>query len=221
MATQSFPRGVRNNNPGNIRHSKDPWQGLSETQTDPDFFQFKTPVDGVRALAKVLLTYYDKRLAADGSKIDTIEELVDRFAPGADNNDVEAYVNHLCKLTGKASHETLDLHDYDDLRGIVVAQIAHECANYQYPPEVIDEALRRVGVVKRAPVIAGPINGQNAAIGGASTVIATVGGVSQAWDALNSAIDPRLVIVAGLVIVVGVLAYTTYQWIRQRKLGVN
>lgn len=221
MATRQPPRGVRNNNPGNIRHSRDPWQGLSETQTDPDFFQFKTPVDGVRALAKVLLTYYDKRLAADGSKIDTIEELVERFAPGADNNDEEAYVNHLCKLTGKSPHETLNLHDYDDLRGIVIAQIAHECANYRYPPEVIDEALRRVGVVKRAPVIAGPINKQNAAIGGASTVIATVGGVSDAWDRLSAAVDPRIIIGIGLAIVVGVLAYTTYQWVRQRKLGVH
>ena len=30
----SVPRGLRNNNPGNIRLSKDKWQGLRERQED-------------------------------------------------------------------------------------------------------------------------------------------------------------------------------------------
>ena len=30
------PRGIRNNNPGNLRRSKDNWRGLSPEQTDPD-----------------------------------------------------------------------------------------------------------------------------------------------------------------------------------------
>ena len=37
---KSLPRGLRNNNPGNIRITKDKWQGLREKQTDKDFFQF-------------------------------------------------------------------------------------------------------------------------------------------------------------------------------------
>lgn len=36
----SVPRGLRNNNPGNIRLSKDKWQGLRERQEDKEFFQF-------------------------------------------------------------------------------------------------------------------------------------------------------------------------------------
>lgn len=39
----SVPRGLRNNNPGNIRLSKDKWQGLRERQEDKEFFQFGTP----------------------------------------------------------------------------------------------------------------------------------------------------------------------------------
>ena len=54
---QTLPRGLRNNNPGNIRRSKDNWQGLAPEQTDPDFFQFTAPEWGYRALIKTLQTY--------------------------------------------------------------------------------------------------------------------------------------------------------------------
>lgn len=41
MTVKPEPRGIRNNNPGNLRRTKDPWQGLAETQTDLEFFVFK------------------------------------------------------------------------------------------------------------------------------------------------------------------------------------
>ena len=37
----AIPRGIRNNNPGNIRHS-DQWKGLTPEQPDPDFCTFST-----------------------------------------------------------------------------------------------------------------------------------------------------------------------------------
>ena len=37
-----LPRGIRNNNPLNIRRSKDQWQGLRAQQTDASFCQFET-----------------------------------------------------------------------------------------------------------------------------------------------------------------------------------
>ena len=56
-----IPRGIRNNNPLNIRRSKDQWQGMKKTQSDSSFCQFETFEDGWRA-AFVLLTrtYYHK-----------------------------------------------------------------------------------------------------------------------------------------------------------------
>lgn len=42
-------RGLRNNNPLNIRRNNTKWQGLSATQTDKSFFQFKTMAYGYRA----------------------------------------------------------------------------------------------------------------------------------------------------------------------------
>jgi hypothetical protein len=41
VTTGRTPRGIRNNNPGNIRRNADPWQGLAERQGDVEFFTFK------------------------------------------------------------------------------------------------------------------------------------------------------------------------------------
>ncbi len=50
------PRGIRNNNPGNIRIGKTRWQGQKPVQSDGSFVEFETPAAGLRALMKVLLT---------------------------------------------------------------------------------------------------------------------------------------------------------------------
>jgi len=42
----SLPRGIRNNNPGNIRQNNIQWQGMSENPFDPHFVEFKEPVWG-------------------------------------------------------------------------------------------------------------------------------------------------------------------------------
>ena len=51
-------RGIRNNNPLNIRHSADRWQGAREEQTDKSFVQFTTMAYGYRAAWKVLESYW-------------------------------------------------------------------------------------------------------------------------------------------------------------------
>jgi hypothetical protein len=73
------PRGIRNNNPGNIRLSKTVWQGQQAFQSDPDFAVFTTPLYGLRALMKTLLTYYLKY------DLDTVESLINRYAPPHEN----------------------------------------------------------------------------------------------------------------------------------------
>lgn len=87
---KNVPRGLRNNNPGNIRRSKDNWQGLAKKQTDPDFFQFESIAWGYRALMKTLQTYRRKY------GLQTIAEMIARWAP-ADENDTAAYVRAVCR----------------------------------------------------------------------------------------------------------------------------
>ena len=88
------PRGIRNNNPLNIRRSKDKWQGLSTLQEDKEFFQFETIEWGWRAAFVILCrTYYGKY----GLK--TIRDIVSRWAPPKENN-TEAYIRHVSDYTG-------------------------------------------------------------------------------------------------------------------------
>ena len=89
-----LPRGIRNNNPLNIRRSKDQWKGMSKTQNDRSFCQFETMEYGWRA-AFVLLTrtyYHTYRLY-------TIRAIVARWAPANENN-TSAYIQNVSRLTG-------------------------------------------------------------------------------------------------------------------------
>lgn len=88
-----LPRGYRNNNPGNIRKSHEAWQGLSPTQTDPEFFQFIDLPHGIRAMAVILRNYqklYNLR---------TPMQIISRWAPPSEN-DTEAYAKSVAAIAG-------------------------------------------------------------------------------------------------------------------------
>lgn len=121
------PRGIRNFNPGNIRHAQGVrWQGMAAVQTDSAFVQFTAPRWGIRAIARVLITYQDKRLAKDGSRIDTVREFVERWAPPSEN-DTNAYAASVARALGlHPDHEGVDVYDFDVMRLLVTAIIRHE-----------------------------------------------------------------------------------------------
>ena len=89
-----LPRGIRNNNPLNIRRSKDQWKGLADAQTDRAFCQFKSLEYGWRAAFYLLTrTYYHKY------RLYTIRTISRRWAPPGENN-TEAYIANVSRLTG-------------------------------------------------------------------------------------------------------------------------
>ena len=89
-----LPRGIRNNNPLNIRKSSDRWQGLSTLQEDREFFKFVSMEWGWRAAFVILCkTYYGKY------KLRTIRGIVSRWAPAKENN-TPAYIRHVSDYTG-------------------------------------------------------------------------------------------------------------------------
>ena len=89
-----LPRGIRNNNPLNIRRSKDQWQGLKKEQTDSQFCQFEDLVYGWRAAFKLLTrTYYHTY------RLYTIRAIVNKWAPPNENNS-KVYVENVSRLTG-------------------------------------------------------------------------------------------------------------------------
>ena len=99
----SLPRGIRNNNPLNIRRSKDQWKGLADAQTDRAFRQFKSLEYGWRAAFYLLTrTYYHKY------RLFTIRKIIKRWAP-SNENDTEAYIKKVSDLTGIDSEEPLGI----------------------------------------------------------------------------------------------------------------
>ena len=90
----STPRGIRNNNPLNIRLNSDKWQGLKTLQEDREFCQFETMAYGWRAAFVILCkTYYGKY------KLKTIRALITRWAPPKENN-TEAYIRRVTDRIG-------------------------------------------------------------------------------------------------------------------------
>jgi len=97
-------RGQRNNNPLNIRHSKDKWQGAATTQTDKSFVQFESMAYGYRAAWKILdtycLTFRRER------KVYNVRNIIARWAPPSEN-DTEAYIRTVVKLSGLGGNENI------------------------------------------------------------------------------------------------------------------
>lgn len=116
-----MPRGLRNNNPLNIRKSRDKWLGLSPTQRDSSFFQFTSLVYGYRAAAKLLQNY--QRL----HKLYNLNGLIARWAPASENN-TKAYVARVARELSTQAGRIIDgethldlIHDKELLRKTIIA----------------------------------------------------------------------------------------------------
>ncbi|WP_296267728.1 structural protein P5 [Pseudomonas sp. UBA6562] len=142
------PRGIRNNNPGNIDYNaRNAWVGqlgLEEGVANPRFARFDSPENGIRALGKLLINYRSKTgLPGVGGKgIDTVLEIVHRWAP-SNENDTQAYAQAVAERLGVQTTDSIDIKDSTVLRGIVLAIIVHENGANPYRSAVIDEGVRR------------------------------------------------------------------------------
>lgn len=88
----STVRGIRNNNPGNLRKTNIMWQGKVVPGTDASFEQFKTMALGIRAMLLDIIGKHKRGL-------DTIQELINVYAPPIEN-DTTGYVNSVSTRTG-------------------------------------------------------------------------------------------------------------------------
>ena len=108
------PRGIRNNNPLNIRHSKDQWQGARKEQTDQSFVQFETMAYGYRAAIKTIQTYFNKY----GLK--SIRRIIHRWAPPCEN-DTENYIKVVAERSGISPDAEISIYDQKQMIAIVSA----------------------------------------------------------------------------------------------------
>lgn len=133
------PRGIRNNNPGNIVYSKaNPWQGQlpHDVKVEGRFARFDTAFNGIRALAKLLLNY--RKIHG----LRTVEALISRWAP-SNENDTKAYAHAVAKQMEVSIHQPLRL-DKTTLQTLVTAIIQHENGQQPYSGELISKAVDAV-----------------------------------------------------------------------------
>lgn len=95
----------RNNNPGDLRwDGKSQWQGMTGVDSN-GFVQFDSPANGERA-ARVNLA---NQQTLHG--VNTLTDLVNKYAPPGDHNDTAGYIQSVAAQTGFSPTQTLDLHD--------------------------------------------------------------------------------------------------------------
>ncbi|MBS9442267.1 structural protein [Photorhabdus heterorhabditis] len=128
-------RGIRNNNPGNIRWG-DNWQGLvpESQRTDKSFCQFISPEYGIRAMIKVIRNYNRKY------GINTVSGIISRWAPEIENNTA-GYINRVCKDTDVTRDQVVDVFNQAFMTKLIKAIITVENGSQPYSNEVIDKAF--------------------------------------------------------------------------------
>jgi hypothetical protein len=121
-------RGLRNNNPGNIRRSNERYQGEVRPSLDPAFKQFESMAYGYRALMRVLKTYYHKH------GLHTIREMINRWAPKSEN-PTGNYISAVVRDTGKKADEWLTW-DKSTVMSLAAAMSNVECGEKPNMAEV-------------------------------------------------------------------------------------
>lgn len=142
------PRGLRNNNPGNIDYNpRNQWQGqlgIEGGVPHPRFARFDSAENGIRAMAKLILNYRGKDGEPGVGKpgIDTVHEVISRWAPG-NENDTAAYVNTVARLMRVGPKDPLQLNNRLILVPLVSAIILHENGYNPYDTSVVAEGVSR------------------------------------------------------------------------------
>lgn len=125
------PRGVRNNNPGNIRATSDQWVGKVGVD-DAGFCVFDTPEHGIRAAARILIRYQSRGLK-------TLRQIIRTWAP-ENENDTDAYLDHVCQFCCASPDNPYTLTP-SRLLTLVNAIIRHENGADPYSPEVVQAGV--------------------------------------------------------------------------------
>ena len=123
MMDKKLPRGIRNNNPLNIRKGNN-WKGEVCSSTDSEFEQFVSMQWGIRAGFKILKNYmtgYGGRVKA----LTNIHDIIHRWAPPNENN-CRAYIDSVCRFSGLHEFERLQFSERNMMLALVDGMIRVE-----------------------------------------------------------------------------------------------
>ena len=128
-------RGVRNCNPANIRLDSQSFVGELKPSSDRSFKQFKSMAYGVRALMKLLQTYYLEY------HLNTVSTIISRYAPSIENR-TDDYINFVCRHMHTEPHTILRLNIKPDLFPLVEAICKYESNFVPTETMLIDAFLK-------------------------------------------------------------------------------
>lgn len=118
------PRGIRNNNPLNIRKGNN-WQGERHPQLDRSFEEFVSIEYGLRAAFKLFRNYITG-FSGRSFKYNTIAKLIKRWAPPTENA-TQKYIDFVCKETGLDQNEVIWFSERKKMIDIARAMAFVEC----------------------------------------------------------------------------------------------
>ena len=117
--TKIITRGIRNNNPLNIRIGNT-WLGERQKPTDPAFEEFVSMEYGLRA-AFCILRRYIRRYHKD-----TVPDIVSTWAPASENN-TQRYIDIVCQRSGISPTQQIRFEDETTMCKLVEAMAFFEC----------------------------------------------------------------------------------------------
>lgn len=135
-------RGIRNNNPGNIDFNpRNKWLGQvgREDHPNPRFAKFESAEYGIRAIARLLITYQTKH------KLNTVRQIIDRWAPPVEN-DTGSYARAVASALKVSPDSRIMVSNPETMRVLITSIIRHENGDQPYSRETIDEAMRMAGL---------------------------------------------------------------------------
>ena len=112
--TTKISRGLRNNNPGNIRLGSFRYKGEKSKSSDAAFRQFESIEWGYRAMFVLLHTYATKR------GCHTLRQMINRYAPPTENF-TEGYIRRVVYATHLSPDEPISTTDGATMTAIVAA----------------------------------------------------------------------------------------------------
>lgn len=120
----ALPRGIRNNNPLNIRKGNN-WKGEKKVQVDKAFEEFESMQMGLRA-GFIILRNYQRSSLAPKMRANTIRKIINRWAPASENNTMK-YIELVAKRSGLNPDELIAYRDKPRMLAIVEAMCFVEC----------------------------------------------------------------------------------------------
>lgn len=138
----ALTRGIRNNNPGNLRYA-----GQRGATSDEDGFAvFQEQRDGIAALDRQIDLYLQRGK-------DTLAEIIETYAPPNENR-TDDYTRYVARETGIEADQQIDRNDVASVSKIIRAIIDYE--NGQQGQQVSDRDIVRAQTERRGPPIVAP-----------------------------------------------------------------